>query len=99
MTISVEQDSMTVADAYYDVMNQSYGYVSHSFNQFILVDEDGRIVAIDVAAQGARVEGVCGVGPPEAGLTQPLPVLGVFDYPDDFLAVVLLHVVLAENQA
>ena len=47
MTISVEQDSMTVADAYYDVMNQSYGYVSHSFNQFILVDEDGRIVAID----------------------------------------------------
>lgn len=47
VTIAVDQDSMAVTDSYYDVMNQSYGYVSHSFNQYIIVDEDGHIVAID----------------------------------------------------
>ncbi len=64
----------------------------------LVAGADIEVAAVLVAAQGARIEGVYGVGPSEAGLTQPLPVLGVFDYPDDFLAVVLLHVVLAENQ-
>ena len=47
VTIAVQQDNMTITDSYYDVMNVSYGYVSHSFNQFIIVDEDGKIVALD----------------------------------------------------
>ena len=29
---------MTVKDSYYSIMNNSYGYVSHSFNQFIQTD-------------------------------------------------------------
>ena len=38
MTFVVDESSMTVADSYYDVMNLSYGYVSHSFNQLIRTD-------------------------------------------------------------
>ena len=47
VTMAVRQSDMTITDAYYDVMNINYGYVSHSFNQFILVDEDGYIAALD----------------------------------------------------
>ena len=47
LTMAVRQSDMAVTDSYYDVMNSSYGYVSHSFNQFLIVDEEGRIVALD----------------------------------------------------
>lgn len=45
--LALRQSDMTITDAYYDVMNSSYGYVSHSFNQFVIVDRDGNIVGID----------------------------------------------------
>lgn len=45
--IALRQSNITITDAYYDVMNVDYGYVSHSFNQFILVDQQGRIVTLD----------------------------------------------------
>lgn len=45
--IAVRENDMTITDSYYDVMNTSYGYVSHSFNQFIIVDTEGKIVALD----------------------------------------------------
>ena len=47
LTMAVRQSDMTVTDSFYGVMNTSYGYVSHSFNQYLLVDEDGFIVALD----------------------------------------------------
>ncbi len=47
VTFSVRQEDMTVTDSFTGVMNVSYGYVSHSFNQFILVDGEGTIVAAD----------------------------------------------------
>ena len=47
LTMAVDQSSMEITDSFHDVMNTSYGYVSHSFNQFLLVDEGGRIVALD----------------------------------------------------
>ncbi len=47
LTMAVRQSDMTVTDSYYDVMNSSYGYISHSFNQFLIVDEDGKIVTLD----------------------------------------------------
>ena len=50
------------------------------------------------AAEGAGVDGLVGVGPLQAGLAQPLPVLGVLHHPDDLLAVRLGGVVLAEDQ-
>ena len=47
LTLAVRQSDMSITDSFYDVMNISYGYVSHSFNQFILVDQDGKIIALD----------------------------------------------------
>ncbi len=47
LTMSVRQSDMKVMDSFYKVMNSSYGYVSHSFNQFLIVDEAGRIVTLD----------------------------------------------------
>lgn len=47
LMLAVQQSDMSVTDAYYDIWNTDYGYVSHSFNQFILVDEEGRIVTLD----------------------------------------------------
>lgn len=38
MTYVIDEKTMKVKDSYYDVMNLSYGYVSHSFNQFIQTD-------------------------------------------------------------
>lgn len=46
VTIQLDMESMTITDSYTIVMNSGYGYVSHSFNQFIKV-EDNHIVAVD----------------------------------------------------
>jgi hypothetical protein len=46
VTIQVDTANMQVVDAYYSISNISAGYVSHSFNQFIQM-EDGKIVAVD----------------------------------------------------
>ena len=46
LTISVRESDMTITDGYHDVVSNK-GYVSHSFNQFILVDSQGRLVALD----------------------------------------------------
>jgi len=47
LTFCVREGDLKVTDAFYEVMNTSTGYVSHSFNQFILVAQDGTIVAAD----------------------------------------------------
>ena len=47
LTFSVREADMAVTDSYSGVANTSAGYVSHSFNQFILVDEQGNIVTLD----------------------------------------------------
>ncbi len=46
VTIEVNMPSMTITDSYTGVMNVDYGYVSHSFNQFIKTDGN-HIVALD----------------------------------------------------
>lgn len=46
VTIQVDMTTMTVTDSYYTVMNCNYGYISHSFNQFIKT-EGNSIVAVD----------------------------------------------------
>ena len=42
MTFVIDEATGTTVDSYYDVMNIDYGYVSHSFNQFIA--NDGKYV-------------------------------------------------------
>ena len=44
--IEVDMPSMTITDSYTGIMNVDYGYVSHSFNQFIKTDGN-HIVALD----------------------------------------------------
>lgn len=38
VTFSVNADTLEVIDSFYGIMNYNYGYVSHSFNQFIKTD-------------------------------------------------------------
>lgn len=47
MTIEIRESDMKVVDSFYDVFNSSVGYVSHSFNQFIIVDDNANLVALD----------------------------------------------------
>lgn len=47
LTLAVRQSDMSLTDSYYIVMNKNYGYVSHSFNQFVLVDQNQNIVTLD----------------------------------------------------
>lgn len=44
--IQVNMKTMQITDSYTGVMNSSYGYISHSFNQFIKI-ENNRIIAVD----------------------------------------------------
>lgn len=46
LMIAVRQDDMEITDSFY-LVESGVGYVSHSFNQFILVDAQGRIVTLD----------------------------------------------------
>ncbi|MBQ4348825.1 MAG: hypothetical protein IJC79_04320, partial [Clostridia bacterium] len=46
VTIQLDTEKMIITDSFTDVMNTNYGYVSHSFNQFVKVDGDN-IVALD----------------------------------------------------
>lgn len=46
VTFSVNTDNMTVVDKKTDISNASTGYVSHSFNQFIQIDQ-GKMTALD----------------------------------------------------
>lgn len=46
MTYVVAEEPMQVEQSWYDIMNIRYGYVSHSFNQFLIV-EDGKLYRMD----------------------------------------------------
>ena len=47
LTMAVRESDMKLLDSYYAVMNSGVGYVSHSFNQFVIVDQQKRIVTLD----------------------------------------------------
>lgn len=47
MTFEVDEGSMEITDYAYKVSNSSTGYVSHSFNQFIMADDAGNLIALD----------------------------------------------------
>ena len=46
VTFSVNTSNMSIVDSYTSVMNTNMGYVSHSFNQFIQVD-NGTLIGVD----------------------------------------------------
>ena len=43
VTIQFDENKLVITDSYTDVMNSKYGYVSHSFNQFIKTEGTDRI--------------------------------------------------------
>lgn len=47
LTMAIRQSDMSIVDDFHGVRNVGVGYVSHSFNQFILVDQENRLVALD----------------------------------------------------
>ncbi len=47
VTLALRQSDMELTDSFYKVGMIRYAYVSHSFNQFILTDNDGNIVTLD----------------------------------------------------
>lgn len=47
LTIALREEDMVITDSCYQVKNVNYGYVSHSFNQFLLVDSQGSVVCLD----------------------------------------------------
>lgn len=47
LTLEVRISDMKVLDSFYTVWNLGAGYVSHSFNQFLLVDDEANLVALD----------------------------------------------------
>ena len=53
LTFVLDQRAMTVTDIRSSIMNSAYGYVSHSFNQFILAD-GCQIVTLDHGDAGPR---------------------------------------------
>ena len=47
ITYSVDIEKMEIADQFSKVMNDEYGYVSHSFDQYVAID-DGKLVTLDL---------------------------------------------------
>lgn len=47
LTFVVRQSDMTISDASWDMSTYYPGYVTHSFNQFVLVSEEGKLVTLD----------------------------------------------------
>ena len=47
LTFAVRESNMVISDSAYEVSNSGTGYVSHSFNQFIFVDNEGNLMALD----------------------------------------------------
>jgi len=47
ITYSVDINNMNIVDQYSTVMNVDYGYVSHSFDQYIAVD-NGKLITLDL---------------------------------------------------
>ena len=103
---------IAVGDVHHVVIGVGDGHVAlpHRHGQVGLVVEavvagvhlmagaEVEVAAVLVAPQAASVEGHGGVGPPQAGLPQAVPVLVVLDHPDDLGAVALGGVGLAEDQ-
>ena len=46
LTMVVDVSDMTMLDAHYEISNRNHGYISHSFNQFIIVDGN-ELLALD----------------------------------------------------
>ena len=72
LTFEIRESDMKIVDSQYKVWNISSGYVSHSFNQFIIVDDGGRLVTLDHGDAYPRAAVLCRY-PYPAGLEYFVP--------------------------
>ncbi len=54
LTFALRQSDLTITDARYGVSNSSYGYVSHSFDQYILATGERELVTLDLGDGAPR---------------------------------------------
>ena len=47
LSLIIRQSDMTITDSKHAVLNNGSGYVSHSFNQLVMVDSEGYVVKLD----------------------------------------------------
>ena len=47
-TLQIDTESMELIDGHWDVANIGSGYVSHSFDQYIMIDDSDNVVAMDL---------------------------------------------------
>ncbi len=86
VSIAVKQSALQVTDSWYEVMNIGYGYVSHSFNQFVIVDGEQNIVCVDHgdayprSAVLMRYPTKAGNGVFTAGYSNPVKYVNVMEY-------------------
>ena len=64
LLFQVRESDMSIVDAQYSVYNISIGYVSHSFNQYILVDDSGYLMTLDHGDAHPRAAVICRYGTP-----------------------------------
>ncbi|MGN1481473.1 leucine-rich repeat protein [Porcipelethomonas sp.] len=79
MTYVMDIEIMEIIQSYYDVMNLSYGYVSHSFNQFIQTDGE-YVYRVDHGDANPRAVSItrCGTDDKITNVSyiKPLPING-----------------------
>ncbi len=81
MTFEIDEKTMKIKDSYSDVMNLSYGYVSHSFNQFIKVN-NGNIYRVDHGDANPR--GITVTVYPHNGKMTDVDYATVVDFDGDY---------------
>ncbi len=91
MYLAIDTSDMTLVDSSYEV-SESRRYVSHSFNQFVLVDDEGNVMTLDHGDAYPRA--VYMVGPDSKIIVMPIQnkegneendtgvALGGFEYSD-----------------
>lgn len=47
MTIKVREEDMKILDTAHSISDSFYGYVAHSFNEFIMTDDRNNVIALD----------------------------------------------------
>ena len=58
MMIAVNEKDLLVTDMQCDVTYSTHGYVSHSFNQYIIADSEGNLISLNHPAEGGGAVGL-----------------------------------------
>ncbi len=62
LMIEIRESDMQLADIYDQIWNVDFGYVSHAFNQFILIDQEKNIVTVNHADSDTEYNGRANYG-------------------------------------